>query len=125
MSLNGTDHIKIQLGTSGGIETSGYLSNSHDFGGSSSSIDGIEHYDSFALPIGGAGYTVTGNIILCLEDATNYTWIASGNGGTSSGPNAWLCNGYLNNLHGVLTQIKILPSGSNSFDAGAVNISYM
>jgi len=125
VSLNGSDNIKIQLGDSGGIETGSYLSNSHDFGGSSSTLDGFEFTDSFCLPIGGAGHTVTGNVILSLQDASNHTWIASGNGGTSGGPNLWLLNGWINNLDSDLTQIKIFPSGSNAFDAGAVNISYI
>lgn len=117
VSLTGTDHILVQLGDSGGIETTGYASSSGDVSGESSSSSGLIIKQS-----GTAASTVHGSMILHLMDAATFLWsslhgIIVAGGGAKSG-------GGTKALSDVLTQIRVTPSGANTFDAGTINIAY-
>ena len=120
VSLSGTDSIKVQLGDSGGIETSGYKGNAHAFPGGN--LNGIEHSDSFAIYA--TGSEIVGNLILRRTDTSSHTWVANGNFVVQGGPNFSVAAGYKTSLDSVVTQLKVLATGSNTFDAGSINIMY-
>jgi hypothetical protein len=119
VSTNGTSPIIIQLGDSGGIETSGYTSASFNDTGSSSSTPST----GFAAnPASVAAANLNGAMTI-----------------TSMGSNIFSQTGtfYRNNTNGmaycagtktlsdVLTQIRITTvNGTDTFDAGSVNILY-
>lgn len=116
VSLSGTDNIIVRIGDAGGIETSGYASSGMDAGSSISSTAGF-----ILRPTSGA-HVIHGSMILSLEEASNFTWMAQ-HGMAVAGGEA-LTGGGSKSLSAELTQVRITRTGSNTFDAGAVNISY-
>lgn len=116
VSLSGTDDILVQIGDSGGIETSGYTA-----GGQAGNT---------VFTGGGAGYAIRsfvaanlfyGSMILAKLD-TN-TWVASYSGWTSQ-PLGQHGGGVKALSAGPLDRVRITRSGTNTFDAGSVNIVY-
>jgi len=119
VSLSGTDDLLVQLGDSGGIETTGYVStsivaNDAAGGNGASSTSGFVLYLSFATGI------CSGNIILNRIDGNN--WIMSGVNKMAT--NSAVFSGGSKTLSAELTQLKVLTTGANTFDAGSVNIMY-
>lgn len=119
VSKNGTDHYHILLGDSGGFETSGYLGASSSMAGS---VATTNFTAAFGIRDGLATTLMHGTITLTLEDAANNTWVASGVLSSSNASTSFLVSG-TKSLSGTLTQVRIKFAGSNSFDAGALNIT--
>lgn len=119
VSTNGTSPLLIQLGDAGGVETTGYVSSSTGFtgtaGGTSSSTAGfIIAYDT-------ATYVVSGSAVINYI-GTNL-WVISGVGKIATGA-TWTAGGD-KTLSDTLTQIRLTTvGGTNTFDAGSVNILY-
>lgn len=120
VSTDGADSPQVQIGDSGGIETTGYDSNSiqHLSGGAhsgnSSSTTGFNIIQS------NASYLFTGQMVLTLIDSSTNTWVSTsaGFGGvhvTGAGKKS---------LSGTLDRVRVTRSGATSFDAGSVNILY-
>ena len=120
VSLTG-NRIEIQLGDSGGFETSGYIGNIAVL--SAASQTAANFSSGFTLGIASdATATYHGTVTLTLEDAANNTWVATINLGLSDRAQSYMGGGS-KSLSGVLTQISIKSeNGSDTFDAGAVNI---
>lgn len=119
-SLSGTDHILIQIGDSGGIETSGYSSSSTNLvnGSTDSSTAGfIVRMNSAAAVISG------GAITLSIHDSSTFTWVASGSTARSDSATGSTCAGD-KSLSATLTQVTITRDGTDTFDAGSVNVTY-
>ena len=72
---------------------------------------------------GGAGSIHHGTLTLTLENASTNIWTASGTLGLSNTATAYLF-AYSKPLAGALSVIKLMTNGSDTFDAGEVNISY-
>jgi hypothetical protein len=123
VSTNGTSKTIIQLGDSGGFETTGYLGAT---GNMSSAAQNVANFtDGLALTNSAAAADVMHGIaIFKLEDATNNTWVGSWQGSLSNA--ALLMEGTSSkSLSSTLTQIRITTQGgTNTFDAGEVNIIY-
>ncbi len=104
------DLIGIQLGDSGGVETTGYIS-----GGSGT--DRIVVWDN----TGGAGGadTVSGVITLARMNAT-HRWAAGGGMGRSDTPGAVAVGG-AKVLSAELTTVRLM---GGTFDAGSVNVMW-
>lgn len=119
VSTNGTSPFLIQLGDAGGIEATGYVSSSTVFtgaaGSTTSSTAGlIIAYDT-------ATYVVSGAAVITYI-GTNL-WVISGSGKVSTGA-SWTTGGD-KTLSDTLTQIRLTTvGGTNTFDAGSVNILY-
>lgn len=120
VSLNGTDDLIVQIGDSGGIETTGYDSTSRVTTISISSTAGFAVY-------GRATTTVNTLIMtLCLIDSSTNTWVAEHSGQLLVGPTRYSVNGGgSKSLSGELTQVTLTRTGTNTFDAGQVNIQYL
>ena len=121
VSLSGTDNLLVQIGPSGGVETTGYISTSQTFA-TTPSIGTSTSTSGFVIRCSAASFVVSGIFILTLLDSSANTWVASmaykGNTtqtGTTGGDKS---------LAGVLTQLTIKTDGSDTFDAGALNIMY-
>ncbi len=113
VSLSGTDSIQIQIGDLGGIENTGYTSNS------SSGSTNTSSTTSYLLTVGGSA-SDTASGIVTLVNLSGNTWSCSGLlnfGGTKMSAG-------VKTLSDVLTTVRILPTGSNTFDAGSINIMY-
>jgi hypothetical protein len=117
VSLSGSDDIVMQLGDAGGFETTGYI------GGVSTG--GIAVYNStfFSLCLGDTPATTNYSGSVNISNLTGNNWVSSG----ILAPNASLgvsYSGGSKTLSDVLTQVRITRDGTNTFDAGTINIQY-
>ena len=122
VSANGTSVIQIQIGDSGGVETTGYL--------------GAAGYIQNASSTGCASFTSG----FAITSAINATSVYHGSMIiTLLGSNAWVANGAFARsdvavqnfgqgskaLSDTLTQVRITTvNGTDTFDAGTINIMY-
>jgi len=123
VSTNGTANLRVRIGPVAGVETSGYL-------GASGAIEatavntisftaGFDFYD---------GSTVAadriGALTLSLLSASTNTWVATGTLGQSNTPRSVMLGGS-KSLAGTLSVLTITTSnGTDTFDAGTINILY-
>ena len=121
-SKSGGNSTLIQLGTSGGFVTSGYISAGVRTT-TGPSIGAANKTDGFGVPDENGGYETAGQAIITCVDVSNNKWIYSFTGrGDSS---LTMTAGGFIALGGTLTQIKVRPSGSDTFDTGAINLQYI
>ena len=120
VSTNGTSSPLIQLGDSGGVETSSYTSMASRGGNSSvltaTSTSGFLLSDSWS-----SSNQATGTIGFNLQDSSN-TFVVSG---AQTDPIDPLWQQGSKSLSGTLDRIRLTTvTGTNTFDAGSVNISW-
>jgi hypothetical protein len=124
VSTNGTSIPIIQLGDSGGVETSGYLgSGSSVFNGSTTAAE--QQTTGFGIG-GGMVSTIVfhGSIQITLLNATANTWCASGVLARSDTACVFNCGG-AKSLSATLDRVRITTvNGTDAFDAGSINILY-
>jgi hypothetical protein len=121
LSTNGTSTVQIQIGSSS-FSTTGYSSNA-SFGGSNSSWY-IFITTGFALDSTLSAAT-TRNGVYQLSLFNNNTWVGTGTTGSNSGQVCFACAGASPNLSGALDRIRITTvNGTDTFDAGSINILY-
>jgi len=120
VSTNGSSNWLVQIGDSGGIEGSGYLSSSHSL---STGVANTTYTAGYGMRFAGAVHVVNGSLTLTLEDAAQDTWCLSGVVSSSSG-NSVISSGE-KSLTGVLDRIRLTTVGGvNTFDAGELNIAF-
>ena len=126
VSTNGSSLICVRLGDSGGVENTGYAGNA--FGATAGAVVGAASNATalILLSAGDATRALHGKMVLSLEDASDNTWAAMGFvGDATPGNSAAFVSGGSKALSGTLTQVQITTlGGADTFDAGAVNISY-
>ena len=116
-STNGSSNLRFQIGPSGGVETSGYLSSS-----------GIGM--TYGLDAG--GFSLTSNITsasissgiatFVLMGAATNLWAYSATTGYSNAAGAGVAGGS-KALAGTLSRLKLTTvNGTDTFDAGSINI---
>lgn len=122
VSLSGTSNILLQLGDAGGIETTSYTSVSGwNITGTTlaTSTSGV-----VVTSNGTAAVALSGSVIFSLLDASTNTWVCSGVL-MASGTSAQVTVSGLKALSAELTQLRITSvNGTDTFDAGSVNIIY-
>lgn len=125
VSTTGTSPWLVQIGPSGGAETSGYA-------GASTYIQSVSPYAGvststagFVIGIGTSVASVNGIMEINLMDATNNRWASSHTVG--DGTNSLVfTGGSTKALAGTLTQIRITTvGGSDTFDAGSISVNYL
>jgi len=115
VSGNGSDNsVLVQLGTSSGLTTSGYVSLSSWGGGAVQDLGGIIVYG-----IGGSN-TISGILTICHMGSNLFVGSHSVRYNSSNG----VFGGGHVQLGGTLDRLRIRPNGSDSFDAGSVNVMY-
>lgn len=121
VSTNGLSGIKVQLGTSSGIETSGY--NGAYVRTASSSLTTASIGTGFIeASFGASTETQNGLINISLFQASSNTWACSGSLG---GNNVTNTVGGIKALSGTLDRLRLTTAnGTDTFDAGSVNILY-
>lgn len=116
-STNGSSNLRFQIGPSGGVETSGYLSSSAI--GTTSALDTA----GFSLTAAVASNSVSSGIAtFVLMDAATNLWAYSATLGYSnaSGVSA---SGGSKALAGALSRLKLAAvNGTDAFDAGSINL---
>jgi hypothetical protein len=121
VSTNGSGNWLVRLGTSGGIVTTGYLGSGVYAG---ATPGGVNSTAGFIFPIGGAAQSMHGSMIITLEDSATNAWVQQGVLGDSSQQYMFFSGGSLA-LSGVLDRIRLTTvAGTDTFDAGSVNILY-
>lgn len=123
VSTNGTSIPIVQIGDAGGLETSAYLGSTGEVTGSSQAATNFT--TGFGLAGTWSGATVIhGTMTLTLEDAANFTWVAAMLGGKSNTGLA-VFGGASKSLSAALDRLTITTvGGSDTFDAGSINILY-
>lgn len=124
VSTNGSSDYAIRIGDSGGIVATGYASASiRHVGGYVN--NGSQYTTSYGLNNpNGASSTFSGAFVL-MSFGSN-TWVANGVIGDSNGTSAATSTaGGTKTLSGTLDKVRITTvSGTNTFDAGSINIMY-
>ena len=122
VSTNGTSNPQIQLGDSGGIEASGYLSGAINLNVSSGPAN-----STTGLLLDGnhtAADIFHGNAVITLMDASTNLWSFSCFGGLSNAAAAKVGGGS-KSLSATLDRIRLTTvNGTDTFDAGSINILY-
>jgi hypothetical protein len=123
ISTNGTSSIQVQLGDSGGVETTGYeVSSSYVSAGA----DNAAYTSGFVFrQISGSAAigTQSGQIVFNLIDASTNRW--AGNGSLAWTVVPIMINAGSKELSATLDRIRITTvNGTDTFDAGSINILY-
>jgi hypothetical protein len=122
VSINGTERPVIQIGDSGGIEASGYTSyfgliNASPAFSTSTTYMGLTTAAT-------AGSTFNGIVTLQLLDATNFIWAMNFVLAEYLDVGYISIGGAAKTLSAELDRVRLTTSGSDTFDAGSVNITY-
>lgn len=123
ISFNATFKPIIQVGYSGGVETSGYSSYA---GGSFSGSATGETYSNGFLMFTGAGEAASSSVVgkLVLELMDSNTWIASGEMASSGIAGVVKCVGSKVTT-GTLDRVRVTTTaGTPTFDAGSIMVTW-
>ena len=119
VSTNGTSGTVIQIGTSGGVVTSGYVSSS--VGVSSGGVGVNSITNGFGIRNDNASYVFSGHMVITLLGSN--IWISSHTGKISTSIGGF--GGGSVTLGGTLDRIRITTvNGTDTYDAGSINILY-
>lgn len=114
VSINGSDDLIIQLGDTDGIESTGYISEVSHRGGDATSTAGLIITRALS-----SSSTCYGIITIC--NCTGNTWISTANISLTSEVEY---SAGSKSLSAKLDRIRLTTTGTNTFDAGQVNIMY-
>lgn len=120
VSTNGTSVLILQIGDSGGVETSSYLGAAATVAAAGTTVS--SNGAGFILEqVTAAANALHGVAILTLEDSSDNTWGFQFVGGVPAVAN-FICGGS-KALSGTLDRIRLTATnGTDAFDAGAMNI---
>lgn len=122
VSTSGSSDYLVQLGDSGGIETTGYVSTSIGLDNSSGST-GASSTAGFIIARTAAADTISGHMVITLFDSSTFTWVSSEN--TKNNISIVTNGGGNKTLSATLDRIRITTvNGTDTFDAGSINILY-
>lgn len=123
VSTSGTSNLLVQLGDSGGIENTGYTCGSGIMLNAASSST-VNSTAGFIIITGSASNVNHALITISLVDATTNTWSAGYSYALSNSAVAGAGSGS-KSLSATLTQARITTvNGTDTFDAGSINILY-
>lgn len=122
VSTGGTSDLQVQLGDSGGVETTGYASVSAATGG------GTQITPTSVVTTGmvvknetGAGASFQGTVV--FVNITGTTW-AQSHSVVDTGTARCIFGSGAKTLSGTLDRVRITTVSGDTFDAGSVNILY-
>ena len=121
VSTNGSSNWLFQLGNSGGIENTGYVSVGTFLG---SSVGGASFTTGFGLFVTASTHVEQG--LITLSNLTGNVWTANGSfAGSGTAASFLYSTAGSKTLSDILTQIRITTvNGTDTFDAGSINILY-
>jgi len=118
VSLSGTDNFLVQIG-SGTFATSGYVSTSGRVkDGSSANAD--QSTSGFVCRSGGSAGTLSG--MLTITQISAGVWVS--NHSVKVATDEVVFGGGDVSIVGTLDRVRITRTGTNTFDAGTINIMY-
>jgi hypothetical protein len=120
VSTNGTSGFLVQLGDSGGIENTGYVSSGgYIVSGGGTTV--LSSTAGFVLTTTSAATII--NAAMTINLMGSNLWCAAHSGGTGS--TQAIMGGGTKTLSDVLDRIRITSvNGTDTFDAGSINILY-
>lgn len=119
VSTNGSSNLQVQIGSSGGIETTGYASCANSYNNSPATSTATSGF--LLWNVMGATYIVDG--VVQLVNVSGNIWVTSGSMIGEIG--AVTIFGGKKTLAGVLDRVRITTvNGTDTFDAGSINILY-
>jgi hypothetical protein len=119
VSTNGTSVVQLQLGTSGGVTSSGYLGSIQTSTLRSNFSSGFATTDSAS---GLATYVRHG--VYSIVNLGSNVWCAALNTGLSNQSDTWSGSGSVT-LSGTLDRVRVTTvNGTDLFDAGSINIMW-
>ena len=126
VSTNGTSYVQVQLGTSGGIQTTSYLSQASWTGLSTGTGGPVT--SGFVLEAGGPTTASLryGTIVFNLLNSSTGLWVGNSVMAMNLGGSTYIfmCGGS-KTLSGTLDRVSInTVNGTDTFDAGSINILY-
>ena len=125
VSTNSSSNYLIQIGDSGGIQSTGYDSICFRLLNSTLPVR-TESSDGFLINIEQSNCEVFGSITLTLQDASSFSWVAFGGVSTRLGSITQYISTGGKSLSAVLDRIRLTTViGTNTFDNGSVNIAYI
>lgn len=115
--------VLIQIGTSGGIQNTGYLSTASAINNANTTV--VSQFTAGVSPWNGASAAIThGSVVITLLDSSSGTWCFNGQIARSDSTNTYWCAGS-KILSGTLDRVRITTvNGTDTFDAGSINILY-
>jgi len=122
VSVSGTSVIQVQLGTSSGVETTGYSTMVGLISTTNNTTRGVIYTSGFGLSSSGAASdTWRGNIVFTL--VTGSAWTGTGNFYNST--DGVTISAGTKTTAATLDRVRITTvNGTDTFDAGSVNILY-
>jgi len=117
VGTNGTSNMQIQVGISTGVVTTGYASGIGYRNGEATSTTGFVVGQM-------ANTTLTFQGVVTINSFGSNIWTS---GGTLSRNDGWavLSGGFVTNIGGTLDRVRITTvGGTDTFDAGSINILY-
>ena len=118
ISTNGTSNFLIQIGTSGGIQNTGYVSYASVNASNGSSTAGF-----VITAVNFAASLNSGIVTITLLNNADGTWVAAGSVSASTTVACSACAG-IKTLSGTLDRVRITSVTPDTFDAGSINIQY-
>jgi len=124
VSTSGTSAKIIQLGDSGGVETSGYTGTGTVLGNGSGTSTAMSS-GFFASQSSAATDVLSGQATISLINSATNTWAYSGVFGQSTATAIIFFSGGAKALSATLDRVRITTAnGTDTFDLGSVNILY-
>lgn len=125
VSWNNTVSPLIQLGDSGGVETTGY-SSAAGFAGTNSSAGAAVSTTGFTFTTGWQPDALfSGSVIFSLLNASTNTWAAQGAFSIDTTTTDYgIFLGGSKSLSATLDRVRITSTAAVTFDAGSINILY-
>ena len=115
LSLSGSDNILVQLGA-GSTTSSGYTAASY-----ATNNSGTSSTSGFLCLLGTASLSAIGS--MTITNISGNIWVSS-HAYTVAGTTASAVGGGTVTLSGTLDRVIVTRTGTNTFDAGSVNILY-
>lgn len=121
LSMSGSGNAFIEVGDSGGYETSGYVSSAFVLSTGTTSVD---YAAAFLITQGGSsGSTFEGIVALERGDNDSNTWAIRG-ALTRGGGGGQAVSSGRKSLSGELTGFRLGATSSNTFDGGSMTYSW-
>jgi hypothetical protein len=118
VSTNGTTSILVQLGDSGGVETTGYISTSVQISGSNLTADSTA---GFVIRSATASNVFSGSMVVMNINGND--WVSQHS--VKQTTTAIACGAGDKTLSATLDRVRITTvNGTDAFDAGSINILY-
>jgi hypothetical protein len=124
VSTSGSARLLIQLGDSGGVETTSYSAVSY-YLQSSASNGPVEETSGFVIYWDEAAAFRSGAMVISLIDASTNTWVSTHTISIISSTDGSAVGGGTKSLSATLDRVRITTTnGTDTFDAGSINILY-